>query len=161
MTALETWLKQATRHLSMDSIAQVRSEIQEHYQSALEAAINGGASVKDEEQIAVAALGDAKLANREYRKVLLTAAEASMLRDGKREARFVFSRRRLQPALLAISLVALLAAIGTFLNGFTDVACAFLVVAMGTAFLHSAETAHLAMAQAFVSLKRFQPGSHS
>jgi hypothetical protein len=122
----------------MDSNAQVRREIQEHYESALEAAISGGSSAKDADQLAMAALGDAKLASRQYRRVLLTSAEARVLRDSNREARFVCSRLRLRPALLAISLAALLAAIGTLLTGFADVACAFLVVAMGTGFLFAA-----------------------
>jgi hypothetical protein len=135
---LETWLHQATRHLSKDSIAQVRSEIQEHYRLALEAAIGSGASPMEADQLAIEALGDAKLANRQYRKVLLTSTEARMLRNGSREARFVCSRSRMRPLFLAISLAALLAGIGMLLSGFTDVACAFLVVAMGTGFLFAA-----------------------
>jgi hypothetical protein len=138
MTSLETWLNQATRHLSIDSAAQVRSEIQEHYQSALEAASSSGASAKDADQTAIAALGDAKLANRQYRRVLLTSAEARLLRDGNREARFVCSRSYARPVYLAISLVALCAAIGTLHSGFLDVACAFLVVATGTGFMFAA-----------------------
>ena len=39
MTALESWLQQATRHLSAESAAQVRTEIREHYESAREAAL--------------------------------------------------------------------------------------------------------------------------
>ena len=44
MTALDTWLKQTTRHLSRDSAAQVRAEIQEHYEAGRDAAISGGAT---------------------------------------------------------------------------------------------------------------------
>ena len=44
MTRLDTWLKQATRHLSKGSVAQVRTEIQEHYESARETAMSGGAT---------------------------------------------------------------------------------------------------------------------
>jgi hypothetical protein len=86
MTGLDGWLKQATRHLSRDSAAQVRTEIQEHYESALEAAMSGGASTEEADRLAVTALGDAKDANCKYRNVLLTSAEARMLREGNWDA---------------------------------------------------------------------------
>src|SRR5689334_16391961 len=86
MAALDSWLKQATRHLSKDSAAQVRTEIEEHYVAEREAAINRGASAKDADRLAVSALGDAKAANRQYRKVLLTSSEARLLDEGNREA---------------------------------------------------------------------------
>src|SRR5262245_8350522 len=92
MTALDSWLTQATRHLSKDSAAQVRTEIHEHYESAREAAVSGGATADEADRLAVTALGDAKAANRQYRKVLLTSAEARMLHAGNREARVLCSR---------------------------------------------------------------------
>jgi general stress protein YciG len=46
MTELDSWLKQATRHLSKESVAQVRTEIREHYESAREAAMSGGATYR-------------------------------------------------------------------------------------------------------------------
>ena len=55
---LDCWLQQATRSLSKDSTAQVRTEIQEHYQSAREA-----------NRMALIALGDARIANTQYRRV--------------------------------------------------------------------------------------------
>jgi hypothetical protein len=137
MTALETWLQDATRCLSKDSAARVRSEIQEHYESALEAAAGNGASAKEADQMAIAALGDAKLANRQYRRVLLTSKEARMLQAGSREALFVCSRRR-GSLLLVTALTALPATGGAFLAGFTAVACALLVVAIGTGFVIAA-----------------------
>ena len=42
MNALDSWLKEATRRLSRDSTAQVRAEIQEHFESARENAVNSG-----------------------------------------------------------------------------------------------------------------------
>jgi hypothetical protein len=112
---LEGWLQQATRSLSKDSAAQVRSEIQEHYQSAREAAISGGASEDEASRVALAALGDAKTANKQYRRVLLTASEARLLREGNREARVVCSISWLQRPLLGLSVIALGAA-GTMLR---------------------------------------------
>jgi GTP cyclohydrolase III len=66
MTRLDNWLKQATRYLSKDSVAQVRTEIQEHYESAREAAMirPGGVTPEEADRLALAALGDAKAANR-------------------------------------------------------------------------------------------------
>ncbi len=67
MTPVEQWLSDATRGLSAESAAQVRAEIQQHYDSACEAGDD-----------AIAALGDPRAANRAYRKVLLTEQEAMM-----------------------------------------------------------------------------------
>ncbi len=60
---LDLWLQRATSGLSNGSAAQVRAEIQEHYESAREAAILGGASAGDADRMALSALGDAKIAN--------------------------------------------------------------------------------------------------
>ena len=57
----------------------MRTEIQEHYQSAREAAINGGASQDEANRMALIALGDAKTANKQYLRVLLTASESGTL----------------------------------------------------------------------------------
>jgi hypothetical protein len=106
MSRLETWLVRAARHLSKDSAAQVRSEIQEHYESAREAALNSGATPEEADRSAVAALGDAR-----------TAAEASLLREGNWEARTVCSRSWLRGLLLALPVAALAASTAYFLTG--------------------------------------------
>jgi hypothetical protein len=129
MTGLDSWIQQATRHLARDSAAQVRTEIQEHYESALEAAMSGGASAEEADRLAVTALGDAKDANCKYRNVLLTSAEARILREGNWEARAVCSRPWLRWG-------ALLVAAGLFLTGAITAAWALLVggIVMGLLF---------------------------
>jgi hypothetical protein len=117
MSRLENWLKRAVRHLSKDSAAQVRSEIQEHYESAREAALSRGATTEEADRSAVAALGDARTANAQYRRVLLTAAEARMLREGNWEARTVCSRPWLKGLLLAVPAAALTASTACFVSG--------------------------------------------
>ena len=112
IAALETWLRKATRHLSRDSAAQVRTEIQQHYELAREAGMDGGASAGDAERLAITGLGDARAANRQYRGVLLTSAEASLLRECAWEARAVCSRKW---QLLAIPVMALFASANFFL----------------------------------------------
>jgi hypothetical protein len=136
MNSLERWLEQATRCLSVESAAQVRSEIREHYEAARETAMSRGASADDAERLAVAALGDAKVANRQYRKVLLTVREAQMLRTGNREARAICSRPWLQWMLLAAPVVALVAALAFFMNGDSALARALVVggIMMGVVF---------------------------
>jgi hypothetical protein len=61
---LEQWLTIASKGLSPESAAQVRAEIEQHCAVGV---------------VDVAALGDPKAANREYRKVLLTTDEAYTL----------------------------------------------------------------------------------
>jgi hypothetical protein len=135
---LETWLKQATRHLSRDSAGQVRTEIQEHYESALEAAMIGGSTSDEANRLAVTALGNAKTANCQYRRVLLTSAEARLLREGNWEARAICSRPWLKWLLLAIPVAALFAAAALFLAGAIDVARVLLVGGIGMGLLFAA-----------------------
>src|SRR5271154_5354404 len=116
MTGLDSWLILATRCLSADSVGRVRTEIQEHYESAREAAMSGGESAAEADRVALAALGDAKVANRQYRSVLLTSAEARMLRDGNREVRAVCSRPWLRWLLRAVCVGAFAGAAACFLT---------------------------------------------
>jgi hypothetical protein len=45
----------------------------EHYECSRDAAIRDGAAADQADKVALTALGDAKRANRQYRKVLLTS----------------------------------------------------------------------------------------
>jgi hypothetical protein len=138
---LETWLKQATRHLSKDSTAQVRAEIHEHYESAREVALSGGASSEEADRSAIVALGDAKTANCQYRNVMLTSAEAKLLREGQWEARAICARPWMKALLLALPAAALWTSAALFINGKTEIARTLLVgglallVAFGVPFL--------------------------
>jgi hypothetical protein len=125
---LETWLKQATRHLSATSAAQVRSEIQEHYESARDEALGAGAAPEDADRMALASLGDAATAGRQYRKVLLTTSEDMLMRETTWEARAVCSRLRL---LFPIPVAVLCAGIWFFIAGQTDLALPLVVLAAG------------------------------
>jgi hypothetical protein len=131
MTRLETWLELATRRLSRDSTAQVRNEIQEHYEAAHAEALSSGVSVDEADRLAVSALGDAKTANCQYRKVLLTSAEARVLRDARWEARVVCSHPSLKWLLPALPLVVLFAASIAFLAGASALERVLLVGGVG------------------------------
>lgn len=97
--------------------------------------MNGGASADQADLSAVTALGDAKTANRQYRNVLLTSAEARMLRDGNWEARAVCSRPWVKWALLAVPAAALLAAGTLCLIGAMEFVRILLVGGIGMGFL--------------------------
>jgi|BogFormECP03_OM2_1039629.scaffolds.fasta_scaffold05661_2 hypothetical protein len=122
MAELESWLKEATRCLSKDSATQVRTEIREHYDSAQEAVIRDGATAEEANRSAVSGLGDAKAANRQYRKVLLTSAEARILGEGNWEARAICSTPWLKWLLAALPAAAVLAAVALFRAGAVAVA---------------------------------------
>jgi len=132
---LDRWLTQATKHLASDAVVQVRGEIREHYESAREAAINDGATPDQADQLALADLGDAKTANRQYRKVLLTTAEARLLREGNWESRAICSQRISRPLLLGAPVMAVFAAAVLFLTGVTEIARILLVGGMGLGVL--------------------------
>jgi uncharacterized membrane protein len=91
MATLDSWLNQAVRRLSKDSAETVRREIQEHYEAALEAALAGGNDSQQAERMAVQALGDPCVANRQYRRVLLTSSEAKVLRQSNAESQMFCS----------------------------------------------------------------------
>lgn len=90
---LDKWLMQAVRGLSKDSADTVRREIQEHYEAAREAALSSGIDPRAAEVRAMQALGDPCVANRQYRKVLLTKSEASLLRQSNAESRMICSNK--------------------------------------------------------------------
>jgi len=138
MTILEGWLRQATRHLANNSAAQVRTEIQEHYELARDAAIADGASSVEADRLAVNALGDAKEANRQYRHVLLTAGEARMLREGNWEATALCSRRWLKWLIMGVPVAAGVAAIALFLAGHVAIARDLLISGIGMSPLFAA-----------------------
>jgi hypothetical protein len=134
MTGLDIWLRQATRHLAKDSGAQVRTEIREHYESARDAALAGGASADEADRRALNALGDPKTANRQYREVLLTTEEARMLRNGNWEARAVCSRPWLKWSVMAVPA----AAAALFFSGHAALARDVLIGALGMSPLFAA-----------------------
>ena len=101
MMTLDGWLNQAVKRLSKDSAETVRREIQEHYDAAREAALNSGMDPQQAELLAVEALGDPRVANREYRKVLLTSSEAKVLRDSNAESRMICSNKWIKWMMLS------------------------------------------------------------
>ncbi len=138
MSTLDGWLGVATRGLAADSIAQVRREIGEHYESAREAAITDGISAEEADRIAVRTLGDAKTANCQYRQVLLTSAEARLLREGKWEARAICSRPWLKWLIIAVPVVLVEAAATLYFHGRLDVARDLLFAGIGMSPLFAA-----------------------
>jgi hypothetical protein len=93
--------------------------------------MSSGATAAEADQSAVTALGDPRAANRQYRNVLLTSAEARMLRDAAWEARAVCSRPWLKRLLLAVPVAALFAAAAMFLSGAITEARVLLAGAIG------------------------------
>lgn len=131
MTELEIWLTSATRHLSREAAAQVRTEIAEHVEASRDAALAAGASVEEASRQAVAQLGDPRAANCEYRRVLLTSEEARLLSKSSWEANAVCSRSWIKPASFAAYLLLLLAAAGFALTGHASYATDALCIAFG------------------------------
>ena len=84
-------VKQGTRGLTSKSAGRVCAENQQRYRSALAAAISERADPIAAESIAISVVGDADTANFCYRRALLTAMEASILRQGARQRDFIVS----------------------------------------------------------------------
>ena len=111
---LEQWLQRATKCLSNDSRATVRTEIQDHYETGCDQAMAGGATRYEAESIALLALGDPAHANRLYRRSLLTSSEARLLSQGRSETRLICSRPVLKTIFLSLPAVAFLAGLAAF-----------------------------------------------
>jgi hypothetical protein len=112
--ALDSWLARATRQLSAASAAQVRAEITQHYDSTREQAVAAGASADEADHKALAALGDAKVANRQYRRVLITKSEARVLTSGGREAQFFCATPFRKYLLVAVPVLAAVCAAAAY-----------------------------------------------
>jgi hypothetical protein len=138
MTDLENWLTVATRRLAAHSAAQVRREIQEHYESAREAAVAGGSSADEADTAAMRALGDAKTANCQYRKVLLTSGEARLRREGQREAGAICSRPWLKWLMVAAPVALVEMAAVSYFRGNVGLARDLLFAGIGMSPLFAA-----------------------
>lgn len=136
--SLNIWLKRATRRLSAKSAARVRAEIEDHYQSARDAALAVGASETEADATAINALGDPATANCQYRNTMLTIEEARMLGSAAWEARAFCTRVWFKYSLLSLPAGAFLAAAAFWSAGQTAVAQILLIAALGTAFLFGA-----------------------
>ncbi|NUM55893.1 MAG: hypothetical protein HUU46_19815 [Candidatus Hydrogenedentes bacterium] len=73
---LNRWLDTATRGLCDDAKARIRPEVEAHFAAAYRFQIYEGEDEVIAAALASAALGDAKRANRRYRRVYLTKAQA-------------------------------------------------------------------------------------
>lgn len=130
---LERWMDRASKGLSLDSRRQVWAEIRAHYESACEEALAAGAGEQEADRAAVESLGDAAAANRAYRKVLLTSADAALLRE---TGCSILSGSRGWPWLLPALIV--IAAIRFFATGDAYFGWTLLTGASGMALLLSA-----------------------
>jgi hypothetical protein len=130
MTELNSWLEKATHCLSKDSALKVRMEIEEHYELARETAIGRGAGPEEASRIALRELGDAREANHAYRKVLLTSAEAALLRESNFEARAICSNPWLKWTALTLPGALLLASVAALLFHNPEVAMGSLLAGL-------------------------------
>jgi hypothetical protein len=105
---LEVWLRKATRSLAAESAAQVTREIGEHYDAARETAIRNGATAEQAHDAAIGSLGSPRIANRQYRRVLLTANEAGFLRMAQKESSAACERSWIVKSLRLAALAGLL-----------------------------------------------------
>jgi hypothetical protein len=131
---LDAWLQRATCRLSAEACEQVRREIQDHFDSSREEALAAGAAPEAADRAAVKSLGDPRAANHAYRKVMLTRAEAALLRESAWEARAVCRHR----SLIAIPLAILVAGALLLLKGDDYLGLALIVGGAGMCLLFGA-----------------------
>lgn len=75
---LDQWLEDATRGLCEEAKGRVRAEVTEHYRDGYESGRAEGKTPMQAHAAAMAALGDARKARREFRKSYLSAGQAEV-----------------------------------------------------------------------------------
>ncbi len=113
----------------------MRTEIEEHYEAAREEVLAGGTTAEEADRAAVTSLGDAKTANRQYRKILVARDEARLLGQAKWEARAVCSRPWLRWLLRAIPVAMLCAGAGPIARNPSRETWLFLLLTTGIGLL--------------------------
>ncbi|MDZ4858010.1 MAG: hypothetical protein SGI88_03430 [Candidatus Hydrogenedentes bacterium] len=101
-TYFSKWFDIATAGLCDNAKARIREEVEEHYHSALESALQTVQDIDQASSIAVATLGDAEIANKEFRAKYLTIWEDRDLKNIKKH-------RTWRQRLIAFSWLILLA----------------------------------------------------
>ena len=81
---LWNWLDAATQGLSAESRIRIEEEIRAHFESARESEMATCANPEEAGLSAIISLGDPVVANKAYRKVLLTESEAELLNAMKK-----------------------------------------------------------------------------
>jgi hypothetical protein len=105
--SINDWIDVAARGLAKDPRARVREETLAHYESAREEGLRQGTSEQEADAAALASLGNARTANRQYKKVHLTERESTLIRCDELLVRAIQAR----PYLLLIPLLLLCAAV--------------------------------------------------
>lgn len=124
-------VKQGTRGVTSKSAGRVCAENQQRYRSALAAAISERADPIAAESIAISVVGDANTANFRYRRALLTAMEASILRQGARERDFIVSHPWFPFLFLAVASASCVLASAFLVIGWALLARLLLAVGLG------------------------------
>jgi len=83
---LRRWLHVATKGLCTSASERIREEVTSHYDGAMEELLGHGMSWVIADEKAVKHLGDAKKANREYRKIYFTREEERLLAQYSKSA---------------------------------------------------------------------------
>jgi hypothetical protein len=108
--SINDWIGVAARGLAKDAWVRVREEIYGHYESAREESLQQGASEQRASAAALSSLGNARAANKQYKKIHLTEWENKLIRQD--ECATMALHRR--PYLLIVPLVLMCAAVAAF-----------------------------------------------
>ena len=76
---LSRWIGAATKDLSSEATARIRSEIEAHYADAVESYIAAGKTGSDAHAAAMADLGGVEAANAAYKRIHLSTKEAALV----------------------------------------------------------------------------------
>jgi len=108
--SINDWIGVAACGLSKDAWVRVREETYAHYESAREESLREGASEEHANAAALSSLGNARTANKQYKKIHLTEWENKLMRQDECSTRALGKR----PYLLIVPLILMCAAVAGF-----------------------------------------------
>jgi lipopolysaccharide export LptBFGC system permease protein LptF len=129
--SINAWIDVATCGLAKDAWVRVREETYTHYESAREESSVKGASEQQAREAALASLGNARAANKQYKGIHLTAWENKLMRQDECAARALHAR----PYLWIVPVLLVCAAVAAFTLRPERTTLTLLVGAIGLCFV--------------------------
>lgn len=129
--SINDWITVAARGLAKDAWVRVREETYAHYESAREESLRQGASEEHANAAALASLGNARAASRQYKKIHLTEWETNLMKQDECATQALGRR----PYLLVVPLALMCAAVAGFTINPGPATLLLLVGAAGLCFV--------------------------
>jgi hypothetical protein len=132
--SINAWIDVAACGLAKDAWVRVREETYAHYESARDESLRQGASEQHANAVALSTLGNARAANRQYKRIHLTEWESKLIRQDECAAKAIHAR----PYVLIIPLLFVCGAVAAFTIQPEQITLMMLIGSAGLSFTFGA-----------------------